>query len=785
MSTKEALSIDPETLKNNGSTLAKNCQLDDSKVDSTGNTEIDPCLNQLNDSKPKKTPLHEKCILNLQLRTGLSRKWVLVFGSLVALCAVFILVILGLTVAWPRVPHIFGYGLCRNPACLRAASQIQENLDPLVSPCSNLWQAVCSQYDKTATPLERPVWNQKEMLVLNELEKIRNVISTLELPLRPGTVTWKMKHFYEACLDVDTIAIDRARPLTTIISELGGWYILRDWTDIDFNGMEVLSKLQVRYGVSPFFRVHVEPDPRTPNAHSMIISPSGLGLPDRDYYFRDSEDKVLLAYMGYIRDVVISLSSSRNEAAKFAKDIFNYEKRIAEVTPDAALLCNPIKRNSTALEHLKITTSTIPFYDILQEIYSEITVSETTEVIVTSQEYLDEVAQIISSTDRRTLNGYLIWTLVRQYLPYLSDIYTSSVNSFYFELYGAPKSTKRWELCASLVRKYMPLATEYHLEKSHPVTQETRDTLNATFRLILGIVKEKLHTFARSSHLQMHLADKLNTIKLHIGLPESAKTALFLRDFYSPLKIIKLDLFEGVKSAITLRRRIEEKMLLNALPEGIVLRELMAETPQIKYIPSKNMVVIPRSLVVEPLFEDGVPRPIFYGRLGAQLAFAILSAILPYGSFWTSENKMLSPFHTQPTESFNSILPDINCLSRYIDDSNTTSVSQSKLSEGALLLVKELTAIRIGNEALLAASRTEPHVHYSGVDQYEDSALYFLSYAQTICEVSTSQYDLFQSIVNFKVPAKLRMELIWSQLPEMRNSFDCSGTTLKSCLKAV
>lgn len=64
--------------------------------------------------------------------------------------------------------------------------------------------------------------------------------------------------------------------------------------------------------------------------------------------------------MDYIRDVVISLSSTRNKAAKFGRDIFNYEKRIAEITPDLANLQNPITTyNAVSLAELKLTTSTV------------------------------------------------------------------------------------------------------------------------------------------------------------------------------------------------------------------------------------------------------------------------------------------------------------------------------------------------------------------------------------------------------------------------------------------
>lgn len=68
--------------------------------------------------------------------------------------------------------------------------------------------------------------------------------------------------------------------------------------------------------------------------------------------------------------------------------------------------------------------------------YPNANVTEETEVIVTSLDYLTKVARIVATTDRTTMNSYIMWTLVRKYLPYLSSQYVSVVNSFEKELFG-------------------------------------------------------------------------------------------------------------------------------------------------------------------------------------------------------------------------------------------------------------------------------------------------------------------------------------------------------------
>lgn len=68
--------------------------------------------------------------------------------------------------------------------------------------------------------------------------------------------------------------------------------------------------------------------------------------------------------------------------------------------------------------------------------YPNANVAEETAVVVTSPEYLTRVARIVATTDRTTMNSYLMWTLVREYLPYLSSQYVSAVNLYEKELFG-------------------------------------------------------------------------------------------------------------------------------------------------------------------------------------------------------------------------------------------------------------------------------------------------------------------------------------------------------------
>ncbi|KAF7270096.1 hypothetical protein GWI33_016897 [Rhynchophorus ferrugineus] len=736
-------------------------------------TELDPCLDQKAPIKDHDR-FYDKYLDTMEKKTGLTRKWVWIMLGLVLALLVLLVLVVALGVTWNGIPHMYKYPICKDPGCLRAAAQIKEDLDTSVSPCSNLWGAFCSSWSRNSTrPTDRAVWNQKEKLVVKESERIRTLISTLDLPLATSSIEWKLKYLYQSCVEPGVLYRDNAWPLTNIITELGGWYITKNWNRDEFNGIELLSKLQVSYGVSPFFRIHVEPDPHSPDSYSVRISPSGLGLPDRLYYYLESAEPMRNAYLEYIRDVVINLNTPKSEASKFAQDIYSYEKRIAEVTPSRASSRNPITSyNTMALFELKDAHSMIPFHDILQAMYPKANISENTEVIITSLSYLTQISQIIASTDRLTMNGYLIWSLVQKYIPFLADQYPPLLHSFNSALFGISQPLKRWEFCTSLLKTHMGLAIEYLHEKASPINTKTKNIVNSTFHNILGVVKEKIAVFKIYPLLYQHLDTKLNSITLQVGLPEDLKTLQYLKDYFVSFTVIKLNFFESVKNAMIFRTSLEEKLLTKSLTGGDFLAEYLRETPAVRYVASKNQVIVPRSLLSEPFFSEAFPASVLYGRIGQEIAESLITSILPYHSLWTSDKKILTPFHMTVNESFRSVTNSRRCLSRYLSRLDLDVPMQVR-NETALSIIQELSALSITSEALSRMFNDQNHKHQGGLEQYEEQGLLFISYAQTRCSEQTSQQRFYQNIVDFTLSQKTLLHIAWSQVSVFQGAFSC------------
>ena len=60
-----------------------------------------------------------------------------------------------------------------------------------------------------------------------------------------------------------------------------------------------------------------------------------------------------------------------------------------------------------------------------------------------------------STTDRGSLNNYLVWKLVHKFMPFLSKAFTEVGDLYRKFLTGAQKPLQRWEFCAHTTQQFL------------------------------------------------------------------------------------------------------------------------------------------------------------------------------------------------------------------------------------------------------------------------------------------------------------------------------------------
>lgn len=80
-----------------------------------------------------------------------------------------------------------------------------------------------------------------------------------------------------------------------------------------------------------------------------------------------------------------------------------------------------------------------------------------------------------------------------------------------------------------------------------------------------------------------------------------------------------------------------------------------------------------------------------------ELAHAVISSVLPYGSLWTSDRKILTPYHMAVNESLASVETGTRCLRDFILGLHV-DIPHSTADEIALNTLKYISAVGVANE---------------------------------------------------------------------------------------
>lgn len=716
---------------------------------------------------------------NLRQKSGLSRLGLIVAGVVIVLLLVFLVVIITLAATWPRTPHAHLFPVCTRAACLQASAQMLPKMNESVAPCEDFWNYACGGWlkDYASPPVARSKWSQDEEMAFRNREVIRSLVTTLPHPTRDISIEWKMTRLYESCMALDTIESDKYTPLRKMIDQLGGWHVLRGFSVHTWDYRLTLQRLHALYGVSPFFKVSVVPDPRDSLKSVIQVSPAGLGLPDRSYYYRHSDSAVITTYRRFLRDAVSNLGATSTAADRFSDETFHFEKRIAEITPSPVDLQDPTHAVIITVDKLKTLAPSIPFHEILLAMFPKANIGDTTEVLLPSDSYITKVSSILSTTDRGSLNNYMMWVLALHYLPYLSQEFRDTVNYFQKEMTGANEPLQRWEMCVETLQRFMGFAVasmqDLALDESNK--NAATNVVSEMFDLSRNQVRKSVEQAAWiPSELRAFALEKIDTLDLQVGFPPHLLTKDYREQYYSKLFVQKNDFFQNIQYGVELLREIQQERLASPSEEHRWIDALSSSSSPV-YVASANKVVVPFHNLVPPIFHPQYPLAVLYGGLGVQLSSAFVSAVLPWSVLYGPDGKLIPPDHVIGNQSVQAVQDPLKFLIQ--DLINSGHISESVANRTALATMKQIAAIRQAHLAMVEALAKLPHTHQPAMEKFESDAVFFLTQAQMLCSVSTVQQDDAEETMSFKLKGSLLLKTVLRQLKSFTEAFACPPTS--------
>jgi putative endopeptidase len=212
---------------------------------------------------------------------------------------------------------------------------------------------------------------------------------------------------------MDTVSIQQ-KGIEPLRDELNAIAALKTPKDV----MSQAARMHA-YGANVFFSEGVEQDAKNSEMMAYGMGQGGLGLPERDYYFKTDPRTTAIrnAYPKYITTVLTLTGVDSNEAAKKATDIVALETKLAKASRKLEDLRDPYANyNKMAITDLKKLSPGIDWPVIL----NQIGVTKVDSVIVGQPEFYKALDQIVATEKIQTLKDYLTFHLVRTFASNLS-----------------------------------------------------------------------------------------------------------------------------------------------------------------------------------------------------------------------------------------------------------------------------------------------------------------------------------------------------------------------------
>ena len=318
------------------------------------------------------------------------------------------------------------------------------DIDKSVNPCVNFFDYANGAWRKqNPIPATMVRWSRRwESGETNKdvLHGILEETATQSTKAKPASTDQLVGDYYGACMDEKAVEEQGIRPIRADLDLIKS---MKSRADLQ----KVITHLNEEALFAPF-AFGSNPDRHEPTNVIADFEASGLGLPDRDYYFKedDKSKETRQKYLEHIATVFRLAGSNAADANAAAQTVMKMETALA-----GASLTNVELRDPKATDH-KMTVADVqklsPNFQ-WHRYFSDLKLDSKVPFNVGEPKFLAEVDRQLTAAPIADWKTYLTWHVLRTASPYLPSKFVNEDFAFNQKyLNGAQEMKPRWKRCA-------------------------------------------------------------------------------------------------------------------------------------------------------------------------------------------------------------------------------------------------------------------------------------------------------------------------------------------------
>lgn len=483
----------------------------------------------------------------------------------------------------------------------------QQYFDPAVKFSEDFFLAVNGKWlAETAIPADKASYGSFHILNDNSQQAVKAIIDEVSAraDLKAGSDEHKLGSFYNSFMDEATIEKLGLSPLQP---QLDAIKAVTDKSQL----AALFASLQ-RDGIAIPFGWYVNNDAKNSSEYAVYLGQGGLGLPDRDYYFKDDEASVNIInqYKAYLTDMFTLAGNT--DAAAAAERVYALEKALAEHHWTRLESRNADKTyNKMSATELNSSMGSFDWAAFAEGVK----LAGVSDIIVRQPSYFEGFAKVVQSADLQTWQDYLTMRAINSYADKLSSNFADRRFAFYSTtLSGVEEQQPRWKRAVDASDEVLgELTGKLYVERHFkPEAKARMEQLVANLIKAYEISIKELEWMTEET--KVAALEKLSTFTPKIGYPDKWKD-------YSALEIKADDLVGNFMRA----SHWAYDDMLNKLGKPIDKSEwfMTPQTVNAYYNPVNNEIVFPAAILQPPFFNMEADDAVNYGGIGGVIGHEV------------------------------------------------------------------------------------------------------------------------------------------------------------------